>query len=417
MKRILLTSAVVVLSAGVMVAVALYFPNSLPTDSDFGAVYNASVALVRRVPIYDVPAVTAVAAENAGVPVDKFFLAPFPYPPWYSLSTFYLGWFPIQSAATLWFELNLTMLFLSVWFLTDGWSGRLRLIAFPLGLFFLPVIGAIAIGQNVFPVLLGGAMLVYSLRKENVALTTLGAVLITFKPHIGALMALSVLVYLIASRNRLALPKEHRDDVSSIEGFGRRALRSILFAGVFVFVTGFITDPAWHIRYPNMLLGLTSENYGSGSDASLCVKCASLPVWLSRWVFDGSLTTAALIALAVLIALFVLFFPVRTSFLKHPDLLLNSALLATLLASPYLCNYDFIFLLMPIAVLATGKSRLIEKILVIVCYLAPTFAIALYDRAGNISLLIVTIILTALVLVRAKSKVDVPTLTAYNTNN
>jgi len=401
MKRNILIGGIVLGVAAIMVAVALYFPNTLPTQSDFGAVYNAGVAFVHRVPIYDVPAVTAVAAENAGVPVEKFFLAPFPYPPWYSLSTFYLGWLPIRSAATLWFELNLAMTFLSIWFLTDGWSGRLRLIAFPLGLFFLPIIGAMSIGQNVFPVLLGGAMLVYSLKKENVALTTLGSVLITFKPHIGALMALAVLIYLIARR----------------DNFGQSTLRSLLVTGVVISIISFIADPKWYIRYPNMLLGITSVNYGAESDATLCVKCASLPVWVSRWFLDGSLTTAAIVALAVLIALGLVFFLVRSSLLKQPELFLNTALVITLLVSPYLFNYDFIVLLIPFAVLLNGKNRLVEKIIVILCYLVPTIAILLYDRAGNISLLIVTIILTVLIFLRAKSQVDVPALASYNTNN
>ena len=65
-----------------------------------------------------------------------------------------------------------------------------------------------------------------------------------------------------------------------------------------------------------MLLGITSINYGSGSNATLCVKCSSLPVWLSRWVFNGSLLTAALIALVILLALVILFFTVRASLAK-----------------------------------------------------------------------------------------------------
>ena len=103
--------------------------------------------------------------------------------------------------------------------------------------------------------------------------------------------------------------------------------------------------------------------------------------------------------------------------MKRPELLLNSALLITLLVSPYLFNYDFILLLIPYAVLLSVKDRLVEKIIVIICYLVPTFAILLFDRAGNISLLIVTVILTALVFIRAKSQVDVPALTAYNISN
>jgi len=187
--------------------------------------------------------------------------------------------------------------------------------------------------------------------------------------------------------------------------------------GIVLFVTSFIADPAWYIRYPQMLLGITSANYGSGSGGALCTNCTSLPVSLSRWFFDSTLLTAALLALALLIVLSGLFFMVRASLLKTPILFLNAALIITLLVSPYLFNYDFIILLVPFAVLLGGKSELTEKIVVFLCYLIPTVAIIIYDRAGNISLLIVTIILTALIFQRAKSQVDVPALTAYNTNN
>ncbi|HZM23964.1 MAG TPA: glycosyltransferase family 87 protein, partial [Anaerolineales bacterium] len=267
MKRILLISLVLIIAAGILLAVALYVPNSLPAHSDFSAIYNTDLALVNRIPIYDLEAVEAIAVKASGLPPEKFFLARFPYPPWYALSTFYLGLLPAKAAATLWFELNLIMLFLSIWFLTDGWPGRLRLIAFPLALFFLPVLGALSIGQYSFPVLLGTSMLIYSLRKENVALTTLGAILLTFKPHIGALILLAALIDLIVKR----------------KDFERRALRSILIAGGFLFVIGFVADPAWPIAYPKMLL-----NYQGEGNVSSCSECASLPVWLSRWFLDGS---------------------------------------------------------------------------------------------------------------------------------
>ena len=181
----------------IMLAIALYVPNSLPAHSDFSAIYNTDLALVHRVPIYDLDQVEALAVQYAGISAENFFLARFPYPPWYALSTFYLGLMPAKAAATLWFELNLVMLFLSVWLLTDGWPGRWRLIAFPLALFFFPVLGALSVGQYDFPVLLGTSLLIYSLRKENVPLTVLGIVLLTFKPHIGALILLSVLGWLI----------------------------------------------------------------------------------------------------------------------------------------------------------------------------------------------------------------------------
>jgi hypothetical protein len=377
-----------------MLVIALYVPNALPAHSDFSAIYNTDLALVNRIPIYDLEAVEGIAVDASGLPPEKFFLARFPYPPWYALSTFYLGLLPAKAAATLWFELNLLMLFLSVWFLTDGWPGRLRLIAFPLALFFLPVLGALSVGQYSFPALLGTSMLIYSLRKENVALTTLGAVLLTFKPHIGTLILLSALICLIVNR----------------KDFERRAMRSILIAGGFLFVVGFVADPAWPIAYPNMLL-----NYQGEGNVSSCSECASLPVWFSRWFLDGSLAKAIIIAVLLLTILIMLFSAIRKELLKSPAFLLTSAVLMTLLVSPYLYNYDFLLLLVPFTVLINTQSTFFQKMVVIICYLVPTFAIAIYGREGNISLLFVTILIT--ILLYLKSKVDVPALAAYNTNS
>ena len=378
----------------VVFAVAIYIPNTLPVGSDFSALYYADLSLVHGIRIYDIPAMEKLALKASGIPAENFFMPRFPYPPWYALSTFYLGRLPIASAGTLWFELNLIMLFLSIWFLTDGWDGRLRLIAFPLGLMFLPVIGALSVGQYDFPVLLGTSMLIYSLRKENVALTTLGAVLLTFKPHIGALILLSVLAWLIGSRNN----------------FGRRALRSIIFAGIFLFLVGFLADPGWPVNYPNMLL-----HYQDEGNVSSCSECANIPVYAARWFLDGSLRGAAILAFVILLILTGIFSMQRKMLMQAPELLLTSALLITLLASPYLYNYDFILLLVPFAVLAT--RNIAQKLIVLVCHLVPTFALATFGRAGNITLLIAAALITLLLFLRTKSQVDVPTLAPYNTNN
>jgi hypothetical protein len=392
MKRNLLIFLLIMITAGFMLAIALYVPNSLPVNSDFSALYNTDLALVHGISIYDLPAVESLAVKASGIPPEKFFLARFPYPPWYALSTFYLGLLPAKAAATLWFELNLVMLFLSIWFLTDGWSPRLKLITFPLALFFLPVLGALSVGQYGFPALLGTSMLIYAFRKENVALTTLGAALLTFKPHIGALVLLSVLIHLIL-----------RGD-----NFGRRALRSILIAAILLFMIGFVADPTWPVSYPNMLL-----NYQNEGNVTACSECASLPVWLSRWFFDGSLTKAAVTAAVLLIVLVLLFSSIRIALLNSPALLLTSALVVTLLVSPYLYNYDFILLLVPFAVLINSNRDIVNKIVVIACYLVPTFAIAFWGRDGNISLMIVTIVITFLLYLRAKeSSIDVPAYAA-----
>jgi Glycosyltransferase family 87 len=382
MKRTRLLIFAIVILTIIMVAIALYVPTSLPAHSDFSALYNTDLALVHRVPIYDLEKVEALAVQHAGISPEKFFLARFPYPPWYALSTLYLGWMSAKAAATLWFELNLVMLFLSIWLLTDGWPGRRRLLAFPLALFFLPVLGALSVGQYDFPVLLGISLLMYSLRKENVPLTVLGMVLLTFKPHVGALILLAAFGWLIYHRSH----------------FGKRVMRPLLVAAVILFLAGSIADPAWIVSYPRMLL-----NYQSEGNVSGCSECASLPVWLSRWFFDGSLTNAAWIAIFLLIVFLIGSYFIRF-FLGSHELLLSAALLITLLVSPYLYNYDFLLLLVPIAVLIP-KSSWAEKIILLLCYLVPTFALLLYGRNGNISLILASIVMLVLLYTRAKNPI------------
>ncbi len=391
MKRILSIFFIFIAAAVVMLAIALYVPSVLPTNSDFSALYYTDLALVNRVPIYDLPRVEALAQTSSGISAEHFFLARFPYPPWYALSTFYLGLLPPQAAATLWFEINLLMLFLSVWLLTDGWSGRLRLIAFPLALFFLPVAGALSVGQYSFPVLLGTSLLIYSLRKGNASLAALGVVLLTFKPHLGALILASALGWLVYRRG----------------DFEQRVLRLVLSAAALLFILGSLADPAWVASYPRMLL-----NYQNEGNVSACSECASLPVWLSRWLFDGSLALAARIAVLLLILLAAVAFMNRRALLESPTLLLTSAVLVTLLVSPYLYNYDFLLLLVPFVVLVR-RAEPVRIVIVFLCYLIPTFALLVWGRLGNIALLPVTMVLAALVLLDfSKPVIDVPVLEA-----
>ena len=382
MKRVSLITLVMTTIVSIMLAVALYVPTSLPAHSDFSALYNTELALVNRVPIYDLDKVEALAVQYTDIPPEKFFLARFPYPPWFALSTFYLGWMTAKAAATLWFELNLVMLFLSIGLLTDGWPGQWRLLAFPLALFFLPVLGALSVGQYDFPVLLGTSLLIYALRKENILLTVPGMVLLTFKPHVGALILLAALGWVLYKESQ----------------FGRRLIRPLLAAAVILFLAGFIADPTWIVSYPRMLLSYQGEGNVSG-----CSECASLPVFLSRWLFDGSLTNAVWIAVVLFLVLLIMFYFIR-SLLQSHELVLSAALVLTLLVSPYLYNYDFLLLLVPFAVLLTQSHRL-EKIILLVCYLLPTFALLLYGREGNISLIFVSVVMLALLYARAKNPV------------
>jgi hypothetical protein len=60
-------------------------------------------------------------------------------------------------------------------------------------------------------------------------------------------------------------------------------------------------------------------------------------------------------------------------------------------------------LLVPFAVLM-NNGTLLQKIIVLLCYLVPTFALLFYGREGNISLLVVSIVMLILLYARAHAE-------------
>ena len=115
-----------------------------------------------------------------------------------------------------------------------------------------------------------------------------------------------------------------------------------------------------------------------------------------------------LIAAVLLVVLAGIFFVRRKTLMKLHELLLTSALLITLLVSPYLYNYDFLLLLVPFAVFVMN-GNFAQKIVVIACCLIPTLAILSLGRNGNIALLIAAITLAVLLFNRTgKLEIDVP---------
>ena len=186
----------VIFILGVVLAIA-YTPLPIPHHLDFLAIYHADLGILHGIPLYDLTGQINMIAELASVTPEQVSLLPFVYPPWYSLPTLPLALLPIEVAARLWFGINLIFIFLFVWLGTDGWPTQRRVISFLLAILFLPVLGALYVGQFVFPVLLGTGILFYALPREKVWLTAIGLFLLTFKPHIGGLVFLAVVVHLV----------------------------------------------------------------------------------------------------------------------------------------------------------------------------------------------------------------------------
>ncbi len=321
-------------------------------------------------------------ARLAGVTAGQVFVLPFPYPPWYALATLFLAWPPVEIAARLWFGLNLSMLLASAWLLTDNWKPTPRLASFLIAIIFIPVIGSLYVGQFVFPVLLGASLMTFALRRENVPLTALAAALLTFKPHLGGPLAGAALIWLFL----------RRDD------FSRRAVRAILLTAVFLFALGFLADPAWPVNYLHSLL-----DFREVPGVSSCGLCASLPVGLVA-LFSGQTDIGPALPLGA--ALFVILFAalifLRREIFREPASLVAASMLATLLADPYLLNYDFSLLLVPLFILASSARRA-DWPWISLAYLLPSLLLGLFGRGGSLYLPLAVLLLLSLQVTRANS--------------
>ena len=379
MKRVL-PWLLVPLIFGLILAVA-YAPLPVPHTLDFRVIYFANTALLQGAPLYDRAAQESAIADLAGLPANEISLHPFPYPPWYALVTLPLVKLPIVVAARLWLELNLVMLLGSVWLLTDGWEPRKRLSAFLGAILFMPVLGALYVGQYIFPVLLGLALLTFSVRNKQPLLIALAVVLLTFKPHLGGLALLTLIAYLWVYRD------------SSV---ARHALWLTVISGIFLFGIGFLADPAWPLNYLRSITG-----YGQIPGVQTCEICSSLPVTIAKWFGLQGMQPAFLIA-GFLLLTFLGVFIWKKAWLESANCMVAGITLVTLLISPYLLNYDFVLLIVPIFVVAGQANKLLDWLLLGFAYCLPWLGMGLFGRQGNIVLIFSTIIIAILLYRRSR---------------
>jgi hypothetical protein len=250
------------------------------------------------------------------------------------------------------------------------------LVALGFGIFFLPVLGSLMVGQYVFPVLLGAALITYACRKENAALVAVAAALLTFKPHLGGLIIGAVLIYLW-----------RRGDA-----FARRAIAYSAIAGTALFAAGFLADRAWPVSYIRSLLAYREE-----AGVATCGLCASLPALIA-----SQIPGRAALGLGLGIGVFILILLIAVWILRGgprlfwPLGLMAASTLIVLIASPYLLNYDFVLLLVPLAILAGDKRKPVDWLLLIFAYALPFVALGVWGRRGNFALLLCAVILLIL---------------------
>jgi len=369
-----------------LVAVAL-LPLPLPPYLDFQVIYHADLGLLRGISIYDHAGQVNMIAGLANVPPDQVYVLPFPYPPWYALVMLWSALLPIAVTVRIWFGLNLLILFASTWLMTDGWVPLRRLSAFFFAILFLPVLGTLWVGQYGLPVLLGTALFIYALARERVILVALAAALLTFKPHLGGLILLMGLIYLFL----------RRDD------FGRRALIAIILVGIFLLAVGFLGSPLWPLDYFHSLTGFR--------DVSQCHQCNSVPMELTGLIGRG-FDQAVWIALGILVFLSVWIASQWKTLTRGSRWLVGTSVLVVLVASPYLQNYDYVLLLIPLFILASDARRL-DWLWLALAYIVPFIGFGVFSVRGDVSLVFSALIVFIL-FTNALSKLDVSGRAAYN---
>jgi hypothetical protein len=365
---------------GLMLAIA-YLPLPIQPYLDFQALYHANLGVLHAIPLYDLTGQVTMIAELAGVTPDKVLLLPFVYPPWYSLLTLPLALLPIDVAARLWFELNLFIVMAFAWLMTETWPARRRLISFLFAILFLPVLGALIVGQFVFPVLLGGGILVYALPRERVWLTACALILLTFKPHIGGLALLAGLVYLMLRWN----------------AFARRTLWVTGIVAIFLFVSSFLVDRNWLVRYFETLFEFRK--------ISPCGElCVSLPMAITS-LFAINSSFAIWLGGILLLSWAGWFIRTSPAALKDVSWLISVTFCITLLASPYQYNYDFVVLLLPLLVLASRVHAQRDWLWLAIVYSLPWIGL-IFGRHGNLVLLVSTFGLIYLLWLKARPSQD-----------
>lgn len=335
-------------------ALAFFAPLPVPYFQDFSVMYFTDRSLINGIPIYAYPA--QVNLVKTMTPAGFSFL-PFPYPPWYALATLFIGLLPIQVAARVWFFLNLGLLGLSTWLLTPGWQVNRKMAAILASSLFLPAFGLLVVGQYTAPVYLGAGLFVYATHQKTAHWAALGLLLLTLKPHIGGFLFLAGFIWLLAEKTP----------------FARRTLWLSIAGGLGLMGLGFLADPGWPWTYLQSL-----GRYRDIPGVQTCDLCASLPVGLVN-LFTGHPNTlaAAGVSLGLFLSLGLFYYlgRFRVNF-KDPGVLFSITATLTLLLDPYLLNYDYILLLLPLLWLAP-RTRLVWLV-----YFIP-WAALLLGRSGN----------------------------------
>jgi hypothetical protein len=277
--------------------------------------------------------------------------------------------------------LNAAMLLTAAVLLTVKWKPIPRVLALLAALLFIPSIGLMVVGQYSAPVLLGAALFMYAARREDAPLTALGLLLMTFKPHIGLFLLPIGFFWLLLQKTP----------------FARRAVWMALGGGLVLAALGFLADPAWPLAYVRSLVSYTTIPGVANRDLT-----ASFSALLVKMALGyGSAFWATCLSVALVAVMLALFWRFRV-FANIETLVVGCALM-TLLGDPYMFNYDYVLMLLPLAYLVRQAKSLGARLLIGVAYFLPWLSLSSLQRDANIFYAVAAILLTGILLQKTRT--------------
>jgi hypothetical protein len=330
--------------------------------SDFMSLYHALLGWSKGASFYDFSLqhqLMLVTNPHVSLQVYPYF----PYPPWYAAATFFLAWLSFEWAYRTWMILNIGMLVFSAHLLTINQPERIRLLAWIVAVLYLPSFGLLVVGNYTVPVLLGGALLIYAIQRESAFQTALGFGLLTFKPHIGFLMALACFIWLLFQRSV----------------FAQRARWMTIVTGCVLFGIGFIVEPHWLTSFQKSIYSwqrapyIRTNEYSAGPAHIITYLTGhQLGPIAANWI-SGAL---------FLLCIFLIWFKRDHVFNNIRDIIGLMASL-TVVVLPYKVNYDFVILLIPFAVVFDRYEIFRIRFLLMFIYILPWLGLVLDRTIGN----------------------------------
>ena len=357
-----------------LILMAGVVPIYLPYGLDFLCLWVADHGLLNGFRIYDMAGQWELIEQSRGIRIER---APaFPYPPWYIMLTAFLGWMPPEVASRIWFALNLLMLVEAVRCILPSCSWSRQAFLTAMVLLYVPTFFLLYVGQFTLPLLLGLAFFRTGCREDRLPLRVAGLFLMTFKPHLGLVPFLLSVGWMLFS--------------------GRQWLKTVLWTagilGLFC-AAAYGIDANWISDY----LVLAGQFASDTQFSMACPSCVSFAVSVTLGG-DAVLLRLAMIVFGLLLwaawqGAFMLRQHGRGS-LAGLDACMCTAVLLSLLFSPFTKTYDYVLLIFPLLVLLNTLGSVAGGVILAICCLS-SYSMAWLGAAGKPSLWLSAILLAS----------------------